>query len=393
MTKLQRGIIIVLDSVGIGAMPDAQNYGDEYSFTLKHVAETVTNFSLPNLKRMGLGNITAIPKLPAVQSPYAFFGKMAIKSPGKDTTTGHWELAGTVLECPFPTYPEGFPAEIIEQFEFRIGREILGNYAASGTQIIKDLGHEHLSTGKPIVYTSADSVFQIAAHENVIPPEELYQLCKEARHILKGEHGVARVIARPFIGEYPNFTRTARRKDFSLGPPPKNMLNLAKKAGLQVETIGKVDDIFAGFGITSSTSTKNNTEGIDKTLKKLQTDFKGILFTNLIDFDMLYGHRNDPQGYFKALLEFDTALPSILNHLKSDDFLIITADHGCDPLHPGTDHTREYVPLLVYNPTYFSSPVDLGTRESLADLGQTVSELLEIGETMNGKSFAKSLFR
>ncbi len=390
MKNIKRVIIIVLDSVGIGALPDAPHCGDENSFTLKHVAESVENFSLPNLSKMGLGHIALVPGIPKIEVSKAFYGKMVEKSSGKDTTTGHWELAGTVLKHPFPVYPKGFPREIIKRFEERIGKEILGNTPASGTEIIKELGQKHINTGKPIVYTSADSVFQVAAHESIIPPKELYNICLEAREILQGKHGVARVIARPFIGEYPNFTRTAKRKDFSLAPPPGNVLNLAVECGLKVKAVGKIHDIFAGSGISTSMPTKNNNDGIQKTINEIKKPFKGILFTNLIDFDMLYGHRNDPEGYYKALKEFDNTLPEITAHLKPEDCLMITADHGCDPVHPGTDHTREYVPIMVYSKSFKSSG-DLGTRRSFADLGQTTAELLQIGKTKDGESFAHLL--
>ncbi|OWZ84055.1 phosphopentomutase [Natranaerobius trueperi] len=388
---MNRAVVIVLDSVGLGALPDAHKYGDEGSFTLKHVAEGVQNFSLPNLQSLGLGNITDIPNLDAEKKPLGSYGMMKEQSPGKDTTTGHWELAGTVLDLPFPVYPKGFPKDLIEEFEARIETKTLGNYPASGTQIIKDLGQEHIDNGYPIVYTSADSVFQIAAHEEVISPEKLYELCEIARELLQGEHGVGRVIARPFVGEFPDFKRTERRKDFSIKPPTPNMLSLIKNNNLDVVGIGKINDIYAGKGVTKSYPTKTNLEGIEKTIDTISEETKGLIMTNLVDFDMLYGHRNDPEGYYKALFEFDTYLPNILASLNDDDLLIITADHGCDPGHPGTDHTREYVPLLVYNNKLKS--VDLYTRESFADVGQTITSLLEVGKTPNGSSFADELVR
>ncbi|MDK2793736.1 MAG: phosphopentomutase [Caldanaerobacter sp.] len=343
---LQRVILIVLDSVGVGELPDAYKFGDEGTNTLGHVVEK-TGIKLPTMEKLGLGNIIPLKTVAPNPNAIGAYGKMAEKSAGKDTTTGHWEIAGLIVEKPFPTYPEGFPKEIIEEFEKRIGRKVLGNKPASGTEIIKELGEEHIKTGYPTVYTSADSVFQIAAHEEVIPLEELYRMCEIAREILKGDHAVGRVIARPFIGSPGNFVRTANRKDFSLKPFGPTVLDMLKEAGYQVYAVGKIEDIFAGQGITDSIHTGNNDEGITATIEAMDAVKKGIIFTNLVDFDMVYGHRNDVNGYAKALKHFDERLPEIMLRLKEEDLLIITADHGCDPTTPGTDHTREYVPLLV----------------------------------------------
>ncbi|ACB85241.1 phosphopentomutase [Natranaerobius thermophilus] len=388
--QVNRVIVLVLDSLGIGALPDASKYGDEGSNTLKHIADNVSGFYLPNLHNLGLGNIVNFKGLEALEDPLGYYGKMMEQSPGKDTTTGHWELAGNVLDRPFPVYPEGFPSELIEQFENQIGKKTLGNYPASGTAIIKELGKEHEDTGYPIVYTSADSVFQIAAHEEIIPPQKLYDICEIARELLTGEHGVGRVIARPFVGKFPDYTRTENRRDFSLAPPEGNMLDLIKEQGYDVVGIGKVKDIYANKGLTETYPTKSNADGIDKTTELLNENNQGLIMTNLVDFDMLYGHRNDPEGYYKALFEFDNSLPNILASLNDDDILIITADHGCDPLHPGTDHTREYVPILIYNHK-LENPTSIGTRSSFADMGQTITDLLNVGATAHGSSFKDQL--
>jgi phosphopentomutase len=345
---MKRAIIIVLDGVGIGELPDAAEYGDEGSNTLGNIAKNIDNFRLPNLEKLGLGNIDNIIGFLKNPLPEGCFGKMAEKSPGKDTTTGHWEIAGIVMDRPFPVYPAGFPDFLIEEFEIAIKRKTLGNIPASGTEIIKRLGKEHLNTGYPIVYTSGDSVFQIAAHEDIIPVEELYNICKVARKMLKGEHAVGRVIARPFIGSEGNFTRTVRRRDFSLKPPKKTLLDYIVEKGYKVKTVGKIDDIFTNQGVTESIHTQGNVDGINKTINFINEEFPGLIFTNLIDYDMLYGHRNDINGFAQALIEFDERLPKILNNLKDSDILFITADHGCDPTTLSTDHSREYVPLLVY---------------------------------------------
>jgi len=378
-------MLIVLDSAGIGALPDAHLYGDEGSNTLGNLSRVVGGLKLPNLAQLGLGNITEILGVEPVQKPTAAYGRMAEKSPGKDTTTGHWEMSGIILERPFPTYPEGFPNYIIEQFENKIGTKVLGNKAASGTEIIKELGEKHLATGYPIVYTSADSVFQIAAHEKIIPLEKLYEMCTIARGLLAGEHAVGRVIARPFEGKPGEFIRTGGRHDYSLQPPQGTMLDLIKEAGQEVVAVGKISDIFAGQGITSVKKTKNNREGINSTLSAMGEVEKGLIFTNLVDFDMNFGHRNDAQGYAQAMEEFDLNLPKLITKMKEKDFLIITADHGTDPTTGSTDHSREYVPLLIYGQSVQAGRT-LGTRDTFADLGATIVDYLQAGELKNGKS-------
>ncbi|BCV21760.1 phosphopentomutase [Moorella sp. Hama-1] len=385
-----RVILIVLDSVGVGALPDAAKYGDEGSNTLGNIAAAV-NLKLPNLTRLGLGNIIPLRGIPPVGLPEAAWGKMASRTAGKDTTSGHWELAGLILERPFPLYPHGFPPEVIEPFEKAIGRRVLGNKPASGTVIIEELGAEHVRTGYPIVYTSADSVFQIAAHEEVIPVEELYRYCKVARKILTGEHAVGRVIARPFIGEPGHFIRTDRRQDFSLEPPQPTLLDAVTAAGLEVMAVGKIKDIFAGRGITRWIHTHDNMDGVDQICNYLREGERGLIFTNLVDFDMRYGHRNDVAGYAAALEAFDRRLPELLAGLEGDDVLILTADHGCDPTTPSTDHSREYVPLLIYGKRV--RPLNIGVRSTFADLGATVAELLGVPYKLPGKSFAPMLLK
>jgi len=343
---MKRAVIIVMDSVGIGELPDAAKYGDTGSNTLGNIAAAIKGFSLPNLERLGLGNIDGIKGFKAQPEPLGCYGRMAEQSAGKDTTTGHWEIAGIILDRPFPVYPDGFPADIIEEFERRINTKILGNVAASGTEIIKQLGQQHVMTGYPIVYTSADSVFQIAAHEEVIPIERLYEICRIARDLLQGEHAVGRVIARPFIGSDGNFTRTDRRRDFSLKPVGKTILDCAVEKGYQVKAVGKIEDIFGGRGITEAVHTHDNMDGVNRTLEYMREDFEGIIFTNLVDFDMIYGHRNNVEGYAEALRKFDERVPEILDALKPEDILMITADHGCDPTTGSTDHSREYVRCL-----------------------------------------------
>lgn len=389
---IQKVILIVLDSVGVGELPDAAKYGDEGSNTLGNVAKAVGGLSLPNMQKMGIGNIIDIEGVPAVKEPTAAYGKAAEKSAGKDTTTGHWELAGVILERPFPVYPDGFPPELIEEFEKRIGRKVLGNKVASGTEIIKELGDEHVKTGRPIVYTSADSVFQIAAHEEVIPLKQLYDICKIAREILRGEHGVARVIARPFVGKSGEYLRTYNRADFSLKPPHDTLLDKVVRAGMEVIGVGKIWDIFAGQGITKAMHTEGNMDGVDKTLEAIDMIQKGLVFSNLVDYDMLYGHRNDPVGYAKALEEFDGRLPEILEKLGDNDVLIITADHGCDPTTVSTDHSREYVPVLVYGDR-IKAGVKLGTLSSFSDIGQTVTDFLGCLSLKNGRSFKQLVFK
>ncbi|SDF87136.1 phosphopentomutase [Thermoanaerobacter thermohydrosulfuricus] len=385
----KRVILIVLDSVGVGELPDAYKFGDEGSNTLGHVTEK-TGIGLPNMGKLGLGNIIPLKSVPENPNAVGGYGKMAEKSAGKDTTTGHWEIAGLITEKPFPTYPHGFPEEIIKEFEKRIGRKVLGNKPASGTEIIKELGEEHVKTGYPIVYTSADSVFQVAAHEDVVPLEELYRICEIAREILKGDHAVGRVIARPFTGTPGNFVRTGNRRDFSLKPFEPTILDMLKEAGYEVFAIGKIEDIFAGQGITEKNHTTNNDEGITATIKAMDEIKNGLIFTNLVDFDMLYGHRNDVEGYAKALTHFDNRLPEIMGKLTKEDLLIITADHGCDPTTPSTDHSREYVPLLVYSPS-MKHGVNLGVRSTYSDVAATIAEIFKVGPTKHGTSFLKEL--
>jgi len=371
--RFRRVVWIVLDSVGIGAMPDWKAFGDDApGDTLGHCAAR-RPLKLPALSSLGLANIRSFAHLSPADPPLASFGRCALASPGKDTTTGHWEMAGIILEKPFPTYPNGFPAEVMEEFEERIGRRTLGNRTASGTEIIAELGAEHMATGKPIVYTSADSVFQIAAHEETIPIEEQCRICEIARDLLRGEHEVGRVIARPFVGTPGAFTRTSNRHDYAVPPPQGMLLDRLAERGVEVTSIGKIADIFLSRGVTRSLKTKSNADGMSRTLGAVRDGFTGLIFVNLVDFDMLFGHRNDPEGYSKALEAVDEWLPELMASLSPEDLLILTADHGCDPTTASTDHSREYVPLLVYSPG-LKGGVDLGTRESLADIGQSVAE-------------------
>lgn len=387
---MKRIVIIVLDSAGIGEMPDAAKYGDTGSNTLGNIAAALPDFNLPNLVKLGLGNIDGSKGFPKYAEAEGCFGKMAEKSPGKDTTTGHWEMAGIILERPFPTYPDGFPKEIITRFEKSINTKTLGNIAMSGTEIIKQLGEQHILTGYPIVYTSADSVFQIAAHENIISIEKLYGICTIAREILQGEHAVGRVIARPFAGEAGAFYRTERRHDFSLKPVRKTVLDYAKEAGYSVTGVGKIIDIFAGEGITESVRIHNNSDGINHTIDYLKKNKSGIIFTNLVDFDMLYGHRNNIKGYADALMDFDSRLPEIIMALEEHDILIITADHGCDPTTSSTDHSREYVPLITFGKS-LKRNVNLGTRETFSDIAAVIAEYLSLKKSDEGTSFLKSI--
>lgn len=380
----RRIVWIVLDSVGIGEMPDAADYGDVGSDTLGNLAR-VRRLDLPNLRRWGLANLRPLEGMEPVAKPAASFGRCALASPGKDTTTGHWEMAGIHLAKPFPTYPHGFPSDLIGRFEDRIGRSVLGNKAASGTAIIEELGAEHVETGCPIVYTSADSVFQVAAHEDVIPLFELYKICETARGMLRGEHEVGRVIARPFTGEPGAFERTPNRKDYAVAPPDGMLLDCLERAGVEVSSVGKIFDIFLGRGIDDFQKTRNNADGMKKTLAALAAQDEGLIFTNLVDFDQLYGHRNDVEGYAQALEEVDRWLPSLEEALAPDDLAIVTADHGCDPTTPSTDHSREYVPLLVFG-KQARAGVDLGLRPTLSDIGQTVAENFGVG-IERGESF------
>lgn len=382
---MKRVILMVIDSAGIGALPDAAAYGDEGADTLGHVVQQASP-EIPNLVSLGLGNIGGWPGYQE-EEPIGCYGKMAERAPGKDTTTGHWELMGLTLEKPFPTYPNGFPKEVIDKFVEATGMEVIGNKAASGTEIIQELGAEHLRTGKLIVYTSADSVFQIAAHELVIPPMDLWHICRQARAILTGEHAVGRVIARPFIGEPGHFERTENRRDFSLNPTGPTALDLLKAAGRDVLAVGKIEDVFNNRGITRSEHALGNPACLDATIEFIKKDYwRGLLFVNLVDTDMLYGHRNDVDGYARALEAIDARLPEIIRLLNDDDLFIITADHGCDPAYPGTDHTREYVPLLVWS-FGIDEGVALGTRATFADVSVTILEALGVQNTLDGESF------
>ena len=389
--KINRVIIMILDSAGIGATPDAALFGDVGCHTLGNIAQAVGGLKVPNMEAMGLSNIAIMDGVKPQINPTAAFGKMDEVSAGKDTTAGHWELAGIHLTQPFPMYPDGFPSQVMDTFVTQTGRGFLGNYPASGTVIIEELGEEHLKTGKLIVYTSGDSVFQIAAHEEIVPIDDLYKYCKIAREILRGEHEVSRVIARPFIGEPGNFIRTANRHDYSVVPPEATVLDNIKDAGLMVLGIGKINDIYVGQGITEAISTKSNKDGIEKTIKALRTQTdRGIIFTNLVDFDAKFGHRNNPQGYADALAEFDQHLPQIMEVLSKDDILVITADHGNDPTYPGTDHTREYVPILVAGAAI--QPVNLGLRSTFADLAATSADLFDVKAPPQGISFKEGIF-
>jgi phosphopentomutase len=382
-----RIVLIVLDSVGIGEMPDAAEYGDAGADTLGHTLGS-RKVDIPNLRAMGLANIRPLPVRPAEQ-PAGVFGRVATQSRGKDTTTGHWEMGGIITAKPFPTYPGGFPPQIIEGFERAIGRKVLGNRPASGTEIIKELGEEHVRTGRPIVYTSADSVFQITTHEEVIPLEQLYRWCKIARGLLTGDDEVGRVIARPFVGTPGNFRRTESRQDYAIDPPEPTLLDRMKSAGLAVAAVGKIGSIFCHRGTTEELEAGNNDASVDQTLRALDVTARGLIFTNLVDFDMLYGHRNDVEGYARALERFDVRLPEIQRAMREDDLLMITADHGCDPGDISTDHTREYVPVLAWG-RRARAGVDLGIRPSLADIGQTVAENFGL-ELQAGRSFLRDI--
>lgn len=386
MKRFVRVFFLVLDACGVGELPDAAAYGDSGSATIPNTAKAVGGLRLRNLEQLGLGKITKIEGVSAGGAAIGAFGRMAEVSPGKDSTTGHWEHFGVILDRPFPTYPHGFPPGIIEEFTHRSGYGVIGNLPASGTEIIARLGEEHLRTGKLIVYTSADSVFQIAAHESLVPPDELYRVCQIAREMLTGEHGVGRVIARPFEGPPGAFVRTPRRRDFSIAPPGPFVGEKMIDAGLGVLAIGKIYDIMAGRGISQTVKASGNMESMDKTIAAV-TDFPaGLVMVNLVDFDMLWGHRNDFKAFAGGLEEFDIRLGELLPLLRSDDLLIITADHGCDPTTPSTDHSREYVPLLAYYPG-MGGDVDLGTRASFADTGKTVAEIFETTYPFPGQSF------
>ena len=384
-------ILIVMDSVGVGDLPDAIDFGDTGSNTLGNIIKELGELAIPNLVRLGIGNIQDV-QIPYFDfAPIGCFGKACEVSIGKDTTTGHWEIAGIHLNSPFPVYPNGFPPDVMDAFHQATGVESMWNKPASGSEIINQLGEEHLKTGKLIVYTSADSVFQIAAHEDIIPVETLYNYCIAARNILKGEHAVGRVIARPFTGGPGNFTRTKNRKDFSLQPIGTTILDLLSSQGLETVGVGKIGDIFANRGLSRVIHTKGNTDGVKETLKLISEDFSGLIFTNLVDFDMLYGHRNDVRGYADALEEFDKQIPKFIEALSSEDILIITADHGCDPTTPSTDHSREYIPVLVYGKS-IKSGVNLEILSTFSDIGATVLDLLGVAPTLKGTSFKNLIY-
>jgi phosphopentomutase len=387
----KRIFLVVMDSVGIGEAPDAEKYGDKGSDTLGHIAEHMNGLHMPNMAKLGLSNIRESTGIPKAEKPMAYYTKMQEVSAGKDTMTGHWEIMGLRIDQPFQAFPEGFPAELIGEFEARTGRKVIGNKPASGTEILDELGEEHVKTGALIVYTSADSVFQIAAHEDVVSIDELYKYCEIARELtLDPKYMVGRVIARPFIGEPTNWKRTSNRHDYALKPFGRTVMNELKDKNLDVIAIGKISDIYDGEGVTQSLRTVSNMDGMDKLNETLDMDFTGLSFLNLVDFDALYGHRRDPQGYGEALQEYDVRLAEVLEKLKEDDLLIITADHGNDPVHPGTDHTREYVPLLVYSPS-MKEGKELPLRETFADIGATVADNFNVSLPEHGKSFLTEL--
>lgn len=387
----KRIFIIVMDSVGIGEAPDAEKFGDKGADTFGHIAERMNGLNMPNMGKLGLSNIREIKGIEKAETPLAFYTKMMEASNGKDTMTGHWEIMGLNIQTPFSVFPDGFPKELVAELEKRTGRKLIGNKPASGTEILDELGEEHMKTGALIVYTSADSVLQIAAHEEIVPIEELYKICKIARELtLDEKYMVGRVIARPFLGKQGNFKRTANRHDYALKPFDRTVMSELKDAGFESIAIGKISDIFDGEGVTKSLRTVSNMDGMDKLLETLNMDFTGISFLNLVDFDALYGHRRDPEGYGKALEEYDARLPEVFEKMKEDDLLMITADHGNDPIAPGTDHTREYVPLLVYSKK-MKEGKELPIRKTFADLGATVAENFNVKMPKYGKSFLNEL--
>lgn len=392
---MKRVILMVMDSMGVGEEPDADKYGDKGANTFLHAAENTENFAIPNLQKLGLGNIEDtgggrfVFDSDKIEGSY---GRMREMSKGKDTITGHWEIAGIETLTPFKTYPDGFPKEFIEKFQKEIGREVIGNYAASGTVIIEDLGDEHEATGKPIVYTSADSVFQIAANTDVIPLPQLYEICQTARKLLVGDWACGRVIARPYVKQDGKRVRTTDRRDYAVSPPQPTMLDHISGAGQTVYAIGKISDIFNGHGVTESVHTTGNMNGVDRTIEAIKEDFGGLIFTNLVDFDSLYGHRRNPSGYGRAIMDYDERLPEIIAAMKDEDILMITADHGNDPVHSGFDHTREYVPILVFGKN-LKAGTELGTRKTFADCGQTIVDYLDITRTAMGDSFLGGLIK
>jgi phosphopentomutase len=392
MSDVDRVAVVILDGVGVGALPDAADFGDEGSNSVGNTSRAVGGLALPHMGQLGLGNLTDIVGVPPVSDTLGAYGRLSEKSSGKDSTVGHWELTGVVSPRPLPTYPDGFPQELIEEYERLIGRKTLGNKAISGTVIIDELGEEHMRTGSPIVYTSADSVFQVAAHEEIIPLDELYRICLIAREMLIGEHAVGRVIARPFLGQPGSFKRTQNRRDFSLVPPEPTLLDRLVAAGHEVVGVGKVDDLFAKRGLTVCHHTVDNMVASEEVIRLLQAGGKGLILANLIEFDMLFGHRNNVEGYAAALEAFDSQLPAIMEAMRPGDVLCIVADHGNDPTTASTDHSREYVPLLVYGERV-KAGVNLGTRESFADVGATIADLLNVGPLPNGISFAREILQ
>ncbi|MEA4922731.1 MAG: phosphopentomutase [Eubacteriaceae bacterium] len=387
---MKRVILIVLDSFGVGELPDADRFGDKGADTFGHIVDSVPGFDVPEMRSLGLGNIkNAAGGRLAVENPKGAYGRLKELSAGKDTITGHWEIAGVETTMPFKTYPNGFPDEFIKAFEKAIGRKVLGNYAASGTVIIEDLGNEHEATGCPIVYTSADSVFQIAADTDVIPLKELYSICETARKMLHGKFACGRVIARPYIKIDGKRVRTSDRHDYAVSPPEKTVLDYIKEAGKEVAAVGKINDIFNGRGITKTVHTESNMDGVDKTLEYMKENFTGLIFSNLVDFDSKYGHRRDPAGYGKALMDLDKRLPEIIAAMKDTDVLMLCADHGNDPVHSGFDHTREYIPLVVFGKEI--KPTEINDRDTFADIGETIAEILDVQGTHKGKSFLSSI--
>lgn len=394
MAEVKRVILMVMDSLGVGALPDAEKYGDKGADTLGHIADRMgDDFKIPELSKLGFGNIEAAAGGRfRTEKPEGSFCRLMEKSAGKDTITGHWEIAGIETKIPFKTYPDGFPKEFISEFEKEIGREVIGNYPASGTEIIETLGDEHEATGKPIIYTSADSVLQIAANTDVIPLEELYEICEKARALLQGDWACGRVIARPYVKENGKRVRTSDRHDYAVAPPEDTLLDKVEKAGKTVYAVGKIRDIFDGKGVTGSVHTVSNMDGVDKTIEAMEKDFDGFIFTNLVDFDSMYGHRRNPEGYGQAIMDFDGRLPEIKAAMKPGDVLMLCADHGNDPVHSGTDHTREHIPLVVYGEE-IKAGVNLGTRKSFADIGATIAEMLGAETTSIGESFAKEILK
>ncbi len=394
MAEVKRVILMVMDSLGVGALPDAEKYGDKGADTLGHIADRMGDgFKIPELSKLGFGNIEAAAGGRfRTEKPEGSFCRLMEKSAGKDTITGHWEIAGIETKIPFKTYPDGFPKEFIAEFEKEIGREVIGNYPASGTEIIETLGDEHEATGKPIIYTSADSVLQIAANTDVIPLAELYEICEKARALLQGDWACGRVIARPYVKENGRRVRTSDRHDYAVAPPEDTLLDKVEKAGKTVYAVGKIRDIFDGKGVTESVHTVSNMDGVDKTVEAMEKDFEGFIFTNLVDFDSMYGHRRNPEGYGQAIMDFDGRLPEIKAAMKPGDVLMLCADHGNDPVHSGTDHTREHIPLVVYGEE-IKAGVNLGTRKSFADIGATIAEMLGAETTSIGESFAKEILK